>query len=295
MTPRALLVFPLLSLLVLCASLRPVAAQTPPAEDARTAELRRWFDSLTPQRQELLKRRLKVLKRLPREAQTELLKNVAEGRPMLTDKQRENLEQVRKLPYLERVRLYTVSRELDMLRRANPAAFKRANERPDRARALYEMLLIQRGQMALTPEERERAKTMRPEERMRLVRERLAEDGRERLERISFLDPRVADLRRAAAAGDETARAELRQAMADLGTLDMLLQRLSPERRQKTLEELRGLGLEKAVELVRRELRSQWNEQERKRPDRERPLPDNGARPAERKGLLPKDDRPRDK
>jgi len=273
------------------------AAQAVP-EDARSVELRKWFEAQTPQRQDLLKRRLRVIKRLPKDKQAEVLKAVSEGKPMLSEKQRENLETVRKLPYLERVRLYTVSRELDMVRRSNPVGFKRAQERPDRAKALSELLLVHRGQMALSPQDREHMKTLRADERMRFMREKLEQNGRERLERITFLDPRILDLRKAAAGGDQAARAELREAMADLGTLDMLMQRLTPDRQQKVMEELRGLGLEKAVDLVRKELKGQWSEMDKKRPnkeERDRPGPDSGFRPGDRRGIAPKDERPKDK
>lgn len=304
MNLRALFLFALMAALLVGATIHPASAQSAPVarplqqvDEARAAELRQWFESQTPQRQELLKRRLRAIKRLPKDTQAALIRNVADGKAMLTEKQRENLEQVRRMPYLQRVRLYTVSRELDMLRRANPAAFKRANERPDRARALSEMLLVHRAQMALTPAEREQIKGLKPDERMRFMRDKLAQNGRERMERITFLEPRIADLRKAAAAGDEAARNELREAMADLGTLDMLLQRLTPDRQQKVMEELRGLGLEKAVETVRKELKNQWSEQEKKRPrdEKDRPGPDNGMRPAERRALAPKEDRSREK
>lgn len=294
MTPRILITLAALGICLLFGAINPAQAQAAPAaaaEEARTAELRAWFEAQSPQRQELLKRRLRVIKRLPKDKQADLLKAVSEGRPLLNEKQRENLERVRKMPYLERVRLYTVSRELEMARKSNPVAYKRALEAPNRDRALSDMLAVHRAQMLLSPEERERVKTMRPEERMRFVRERMEVNGRERLERISFLDPRIVELRKAAQAGDEAARAELRQAMADLGTLDMLLQRLEPARQQKAMEELRGLGLEKAVDLVRRELKAQWNEQERKRPERDRPGPEGALRPADHRALPPRDPR----
>lgn len=295
MTPRTVILFAALLAMVLLATLNPAVAQAAPGpDDARATELRKWFEAQTPQRQDLLKRRLRVIKRLPKEKQAEMLQAAAEGKPLLSEKQRENLDKVRKLPYLQRVRLYTVSRELDMARRGNPVAFKRASERPDRARALGEMLLIQRGQMALTPADREQMKGMKPEERMRFVREKLEQTGRDRMERITFLDPRIADLRKAAAGGDETARAELREALADLGTLDMLMQRLSPERQQKVMDELRGLGLEKAVEVVRKELKNHWSEMEKKRPgkeERDRPGHEGSMRPGDRRAVAPKEER----
>ncbi len=282
------------TLLVALAALNPAVtfAQPAPAPDAHTLEMQAWFDGLTPQRKELLKRRLKALRRLPKDKQTELLQAAKEGRPLLTEAQRTNLRKLKEMPYLERVRLYTLARELEMLRKNAPVAYKRASEGADRDRALAEMLFLQRAQMLLTPEERAGMASLKGPERMRFLRERYEQSGRESLEELAFLEPRLADLRKAAASGDEDARRELRRAVSDLGTLNMLLQRLDKDRREKVMADLKELGLdramEKAVDTVRKELRAQWNEAE-KRPQREdRP---GEVRPGDRKALPPREER----
>lgn len=288
-------ILPCLALLLLAvAALNPAVAfaQPAPATDARAQELQAWFEGLTPQRKELLKRRLKALRRLPKDKQADLLKAAREGRPLLSEAQRANLRRLKDMPYLERVRLYTLARELEMLRKNAPVAFKRALESPERERALGEMLLMQRAQMLLTPEERASLPNMKGPERMRLLRERYEQNGRESLEELAFLEPRLADLRKAAAGGDDDARRELRRAVSDLATLNMLLQRLDKERRERVMAELKELGLdramEKAVDAVRKELRAQWNEAEKRPPRDDRP---GEVRPGDRKALPPREDR----
>jgi len=258
--------------LVLSLSVTPAAAQqsdpAKAASDSREAALRDWFNGLGKARQEELKKRFRAFKHLPKERQQQILKAVKEGKPILTEQQRENLKKLKKLDYLERVRLYTVAAELQALRRGRPAEFKAAMESERPAVELQKLLLEQRVQMhlrSLTPAERAEFARLTPEQR----RERMQTEHKQRLEELQGFYPRFAELREAAAKGDKEARKELRQALADLRTLDQLLQRLEPVKRKEMLAELRDLSIDEAADKVRRALQDQW-QKERKQPSRDR-------------------------
>src|SRR5690606_26929855 len=140
------------------------------------------------------------------------------------------------------------------------------SERP--AVELQKLLLEQRVQMhlrSLTPAERAEFARLTPEQR----RERMQTEHKQRLEELQGFYPRFAELREAAAKGDKEARKELRQALADLRTLDQLLQRLEPVKRKEMLAELRDLSIDEAADKVRRALQDQW-QKERKQPSRDR-------------------------
>lgn len=258
--------------LVLSLSVMPAAAQqsdlAKAASDSREASLRDWFNGLGKARQEELKKRFRAFKHLPKERQQQILKAVKDGKPILTEQQRENLKKLKKLDYLERVRLYTVAAELQALRRGRPAEFKAAMESERPAVELQKLLLEQRVQMhlrSLTPAERAEFARLTPEQR----RERMQTEHKQRLEELQGFYPRFAELREAAAKGDKEARKELRQALADLRTLDQLLQRLEPAKRKEMLAELRDLSIDEAADKVRRALQDQW-QKERKQPSRDR-------------------------
>lgn len=258
--------------LVLSLSVMPAAAQqsdpAKAASDSREASLRDWFNGLGKARQEELKKRFRAFKHLPKERQQQILKAVKEGKPILTEQQRENLKKLKKLDYLERVRLYTLAAELQALRRGRPAEFKAAMESECPAVELQKLLLEQRVQMhlrSLTPAERAEFARLTPEQR----RERMQTEHKQRLEELQGFYPRFAELREAAAKGDKEARKELRQALADLRTLDQLLQRLEPAKRKEMLAELRDLSIDEAADKVRRALQDQW-QKERKQPSRDR-------------------------
>lgn len=276
--------------LVLSLSVTPAAAQqsdpAKAASDSREASLRDWFNGLGKARQEELKKRFRAFKHLPKERQQQILKAVKEGKPILTEQQRENLKKLKKLDYLERVRLYTVAAELQALRRGRPAEFKAAMESERPAVELQKLMLEQRVQMhlrSLTPAERAEFARLTPEQR----RERMQTEHKQRLEELQGFYPRFAELREAAAKGDKEARKELRQAVADLRTLDQLLQRLEPAKRKEMLAELRDLSIDEAADKVRRALQDQW-QKERKQPSRDRK--DQPRIAPERNG---KPDRPR--
>ncbi|MCC6465927.1 MAG: hypothetical protein IT463_11355 [Planctomycetes bacterium] len=273
-------------------------AEVPAEAEARSAELRSWFEGLSPQRQELLKRRLKVLKRLGKEDQETLLKRAESGEPLLTEPQRQNLRKVKQLDYLQRVRLYTLMRDLEMLRKAEPARVREAMAMPaeQRNKTLGEMIQRHRQGMflrSLPADQQAKLEKLPPEQRGAELRRLHQKQGKERMEQLSALHPRVAELRAAAAQGDAQARAELRQVVADLTTLDLLLQRLPQDRREKVLANLKDVGIEKAAELVRKELRSYYSEQERRRNPDER---GEGPRNPERRMVRgPEDNRPRNR
>jgi hypothetical protein len=255
------------------------------------ADLRQWYEAQTPQKQDLLRKRLRALRALKPPARERMLKLAAEGKPILTDEQRENLRKLRELPYLHRVRLYTLARELEMTRRANPAGIERAMQAPEREKALLALIVMQRAQMSLTPEERMQLRAMRPPERQEFLRNRreaAEKEARARITGLEYLQPNIAELRKAAET-DPQARRELRQAMHDLGTLDMLQQRLSLERREKVQAEIKDMNLERAAQRVQRELNAHWQSQRGEREKR----PRDDMRPGDRKAMPHREDRPR--
>jgi hypothetical protein len=279
--------------LLLSLSVAPVSAQEAPKQaDPKEGQLRDWFNGLGKARQEELKKRFRAFKHLPKERQQQILKAVKEGKPILTEQQRENLKKLKKLDYLERVRLYTAAAELQALRRGRPAEFKAAMESERPAAELHQLMLEQRVQMhlrSLTPAERAEFMRLTPEQK----RERMQTEHKQRLEELQGFYPRFAELREAAAKGDKEARKELRQAVADLRTLDQLLQRLEPGKRKEMLAELRDLSIDEAADKVRRALQDQW-QKERKQPSRERKdqprmAPERNGKRGEERGRQPKD------
>ncbi|MBZ0136070.1 MAG: hypothetical protein K8I27_06835 [Planctomycetes bacterium] len=257
----------------------PAFAQT------RETELRDWFNKLPESRQNELKNRLRALKRLPKERQAEVLKAAREGRPVLTDAQRDNIRKLGKMDYLERVRLYTTAAELQVLRRTRGKEFDDAMqlEGHERVKALREMLHEQRmmhHMRNMPDEQREALRGMSPVERQKAMRQWFKEDSERRMEALEGFHPRIAELRQAAADGDKDAKRQLRRTIADLRTLDMLLQRLEPEARESVMSKISELTIEQAADEVRRALQKQWQNEMRNRPNR-------GPRPEERGSMRP--------
>lgn len=284
-----------LTLVWLALSAAPGAAQAAKPDEARAAELRKWYDGLEPRRQRLLEQRLRVFRRLPRERQEDMLRAAREKREILSQQQRENLTQLKSMPYLQRMRLYTLARELEMLSKGMPVMFKQAMEHPERERKVGELLLQQRVQATLTPEQREEFRKLPPNKKPEFLREHREQNARERLARIEglkFLNPRFDELVKSAATGDQDSQRELVEARNDLATLDMLLQRLTPDRREKVTAEVRTPGkntaIEAAADMVKRELNAQYNETSRKRQPNQ---PKDGRRNGDRQGMAPRDER----
>lgn len=298
-TLRTILLLLVPACLLVAFSFTPALGQGEGTPDAtEQAELTRWFESQSKPRQELLKRRLRALKTLPKHKRDEYLKAAREGRPVLNDAQRDNLAKLRKLSYLERVRLFTLASEIEQARRANGREFTEAEklEGKERAQAIVRILQRQRAAMFLrnlSPEQHERLRNLPPEQRLEEARKLMAEQRRESLEALAEIHPRVAELKVAAESTDKEIRAEarkeLRQVMRELGTLDQLLQRLDNAQREEVMATLKEVGLEKGVEEVRKALRDQWTDSSRKRrpggegpviqPDRPFRGPDNRQRP----------------
>lgn len=269
----------------------PAAAQeAPPSEDAQ------WYAGLGKNRQEELKKRYRALKRLSKDKQQAILKAGKEGKPILSDDQRASLQKLRKLSHLQRVRLYTLAAELHAVRNFRPAEFKKAMESEDRAVALRDLLAEQRAMLymrSLPDSERRELMALAPEARRKALRAKYEEESKTRLTELEANYPRIAELR-VAAETDKEARKQLKQMKADLKTLDLLLQRLEPERRKQVMSELRDLSMDAAANEIRKALKDQWqqetkrNKEQREKDRREgRPLPErNGARPNENRRKL---------
>ncbi|MCB9893049.1 MAG: hypothetical protein H6839_01210 [Planctomycetes bacterium] len=253
--------------LVLLLGVTPAGAQDSDAAkpDAREAQLREWFNGLGKNRQEELKKRFRAFKHLPKERQQQILQAAKDGKPILTDKQRDNLKKLKKFSFLERVRLYTTAAELNALTHGPRGKEAReAFEKGDQE-ALRRMMTQQRMSLFarnMTPEEKREFFAMTPEERTR----KIIEERKARLEELTGIYPRFAELREAAESGDKDARKELKHLVADLRTLDLLLQRLEPDKRAEMMAELKDLSLEDAANEIRKALQDQWKEEKRRNP-----------------------------
>jgi len=267
----------------------PVDAQESDAAkpSAREAQLREWFNGLGKNRQEELKKRFRAFKHLPNERQQQILQAARDGKPILTDKQRENLKKLKKLSFLERVRLYTTAAELNALTHGPRGKEAReAFEKGDKE-VLRRMMMQQRMNMFsrnMLPEQKREFFSMTPEERLK----KIVEDRKTRIEELTGIYPRFAELREAAENGDKDARRELKHLVADLRTLDLLLQRLEPAKRAEIMAELKDLSIDDAANQLRKALQDQWKE-ERKRNPRDnndappRMVPDRNNRKPDRR------------
>jgi hypothetical protein len=268
----------------------PVAAESPTVPRDGDAG---WFEGLGKNRQEELKKRYRVFKRLPKDKQEAVLKAGKEGKPILSEEQRKNLQKLRKLSHLQRVRLYTLAAELNAARMMRPEEFRRAMESDNRPEALRNLLADQRAQMFMRslPPEKRRELMLKPEgERKEALRKLYQEESKARLAELEAIYPKVAELREAAKT-DKEAKRQLKQMVGDLQTLVLLLQRLEPERRKQVMSELRDLSMDAAANEIRKALKDQWQEEtKRNREDRR-----EGRIQPDRNGLKPNDRRrPRD-
>ena len=289
------------SLLLIVCGLALFASLAIPAgaQDTAKSHDATWFNELGKNRQQELKKRYHALKRLPKEKQEAILKAGKDGKPILSDEQRKNLQKLRKLTYLQRVRLYTLAAELKAARTMRPVEFKKAMESDNRPEALRNLLADQRAMMYmrnLPPEKREELQAMPPRDRMEAIRKLYEEESKARLAELEGIYPRVNELRVAAEGGDKEAKRQLRQMMGDLKTLDLLMQRLEPGKRSELMAELRDLSIDEAANEIRKALKDQWQaEIKRSKEEREKDRKE-GRTPPDRNGLRHAENRrkPRD-
>jgi hypothetical protein len=258
-----------LSILLLFALLAPAALQAQDAP-AERAELRQWYDSLTPERKKELRHRARVYKRMGKEQQERARESAQQGKPIFTPEQRRHLESLRTMNKLQRLRLFTLANELQQLRRMRGEAVRKLLEKdgPERARELHRMIRMRRAQefrRTLSPEQQEELNGLPDRERIQRLLRLYDEETKSRRERLEQAFPAVGETRRRARAGDADAREELKRQLADLWTLDLMLQRLDTEARERVFPELGKVSIEKAGELLRTELRKQWQRDGRER------------------------------
>jgi hypothetical protein len=258
-----------LSFLLLFALLAPVAL---PAQDAPAdgAELRQWYDSLTPERKKELRHRARVYKRMGKEQQEKAREAAKEGKPIFTPEQRTHLESLRTMNKLQRLRLFTLANELQHLRRQRGEAVRKLLDKdgPERVRELHRMIRMRRAQefrRTLSPEQQKELDGLSDRERIQRLLKLYEEETKSRRERLEQAFPAVGETRRRARAGDADAREELKRQLADLWTLDLMLQRLDAETRERMFPELAKVSIEDAGDLLRTELRKQWQRDGRER------------------------------
>lgn len=274
----------------------PAFAQAAGDSSPDEAELRAWHQNLSKEQREQLKHRQRVFKRMDKDSQKQALENAGAGRPILSAAERESLEQLRTMGYLKRARLFTLANELQVLRRTGGPEFKRAMEMQgdDRVRELH-MLLQRRRAMAflrtLPESEQQKLNALPPGQRLREAMQLYERENRARRDRLERAFPHVAELREKARS-DEAARTELRRVMADLWTLDMMLQRLLPDARDRVLAQLPNLDIDKSAELLRKELQAQW--QAEMRQHKRNPAPRSGEFAPANRAALPNDRRRRE-
>jgi hypothetical protein len=250
------------------------------------AALREWFESLPPERRNRLRHRQRVFKRLSKERQGEVLEAAKSDKPIFSAEENANLEKLRLMGDLQRLRLFTLANELQQLRRnPDPRVEKALRER--NTRELYVRLRERRAhafRITLPAEKRAELDKLPPQQRMRALMRLYDQETAARRERLIEMFPGIKETRDKARAGDAKARAELRRNLADLWTLDMMLQRLHPQARERVLGELANRPVDDAGRLLRDELRKQWQRDRRERPPgRERPgrRRDGAVRPGE--------------
>ncbi|MCF6228260.1 MAG: hypothetical protein L3J82_06295 [Planctomycetes bacterium] len=256
----------------------PLMAQTDTPDSTRHAELQRWFNSLSPREQTKLRKRLRVINRLPKEQQKEMLKSAKEGKPALSRQQVQNLKKLGKMSYLKRVRLQILMRELEMAKKTNKAGFDSAMSKvgAERKTALLQLVRGQRTRMFMRsmPETRRRElENLTPVQRKRKMHEWFKADSKARLNKLSARHPRIKDLRVAAEKGDKQAKKELREVIADLATLDRMISKLTPERRRKVLAEIKDMDTDKAANRVRRAMNDQFKKMRNNRSHKEKRRP----------------------
>lgn len=263
----------------------PLMAQTDTPENTRQAELQRWFNSLSPREQAKLRKRLKVVKQLPKDLQKKIMKSAKEGKPALSKQQVQNLKKLGKMSYLKRVRLQILMRELELVKKTNKSGFDSAMAKSgtERKTALLQLVQGQRTRMFMRsmPETRRRElKNLTPAQRKQKMSEWFEADSKARLDKLSARHPRIKDLRVAAENGDKQAKKELREIIADLATLDRMVSRLTPERRRKVLAEIKDMDTDKAANHVRRAMDDQFKNMRKERHHKDKRRPKDGRKKA---------------
>ncbi len=205
-----------------------------------------------------------------KEQQEKAREAAKDGRPIFTPEQRRHLESLRTMNKLQRLRLTTLAGELQQLRRTRGEAVRRLLEKegPERVRELHRMIRMRRAmefRRSLTPEQQVELDGLPERERVQRLLKMYEEETSSRRERLEQAFPAVGETRRRARAGDADAREELKRQLADLWTLDLMLQRLDAEAREKVFPELAKLSIEDAGDLLRTELRKQWQRDGRER------------------------------
>ncbi|MCC6149077.1 MAG: hypothetical protein IT461_02410 [Planctomycetes bacterium] len=239
--------------LLLCLLVAPALAEGPAIEkptEKEAAELREWYSKLPPQRQEMLKRRLKAFKQLDPKRQKELIEKLRGSGLAFNDDQSKAVGKLQKLPYLARVRLHLLGDELKMIEKREPEFFAAALKKPanERNRELGQRILmsrIMRYTMTLPEDQRAAFEKLRPAERI----QRYMAAKNERINALLEANPRYADLKANADKGDAEARRALGALRRDVSTLDDLVERYAPEIPAERREALR----EKVREAVARE------------------------------------------
>ena len=119
--------------LLLCLLVAPALAEGPVIEkptEKEAAELREWYGKLSPQRQEMLKRRLKAFKQLEPGRQKDLIEKLRGTGLAFNDDQSKAVGKLQKLPYLARVRLHLLGDELKMIEKREPEFYAAAVKKP---------------------------------------------------------------------------------------------------------------------------------------------------------------------
>ncbi|MDC1141548.1 hypothetical protein OAU50_00520 [Planctomycetota bacterium] len=275
------------TILVFAVLASPLMAQVDASTQDRKAELQGWFKSLSPLEQSKLRKRLKAVKRLPKKQQGEIAKAVKEGKPALSKQTVENLGQLGKLSYLKRARLHILMRELEMVKKTDRKGYDAALEETGakRNKALLELVQGQRARwyMRSLPEDQRRELMAMPaDKRSKKLRARYMRANMSHMDELSKRHPRLKELRIAARGGDQQAAKELYAVTADLRTLDMLVRKLTPERGEKVLEQIKNMDTEKAAGHVRRALNEQFRKMKKDKPFKDRREPRDEKRHADR-------------
>lgn len=213
--------------------------------EAEAGELRQWFQSLPPQRQEVLQRRMRAFKKLPVARQKELIERMRGTGLAFSEGESRNLGTLQKLPFVVRMRMHMLLSDLEQLRRGDPKGFETLKNLPAerRMRELNRKLFdlrVQRFARTLGDAERVELDRLAGAQRQMKLRTMYLQAKRERVQKLAEAHPRHGELEARAGMGDGEARRELAQLVRDISTLDDLVERFAPEVSVERLQELRA-------------------------------------------------------
>lgn len=262
-------------------------AQAEPEKNGEAESLQKWYDGLTPEKREQLRKRAEALRNMPKDQHEAVIKGLKGDREIFTPEQKERLKKLAGMSDIQRARLHFLRNDLEQLQKRMPDFVKGLENmsREERARTFGRKLWQSRNERfeRTLPEDKRKELRGLPEgERAKRLREWQARAFNARVDELAKTRAEVAELKHKADAGDREAKQELGRMLRDLGTLERLMAGLEAGERDKLREKIAGLPLDKAVATVREAMREHWKKHPPKREPRERDTKDSADTPRHR-------------